>query len=259
MVDAAGRVRLLDFGIAKVIASPDIAADLSTTSVQTTGNKLLGTPGYMSPSRFSSDRSTAVGSVLAWCAPVRVPHRKAAVQRAHTGGTVANVLHVQLPPPSTLRKGSPIATMPLCERLLAKEPAESLPVGRRGRRCHPIAVAGHEPRHRAQCRRRRSWQPPGFRWLIAAVVVLLGFIAWRTTRPTGLPPVPAEAQLWYQRGPRRSARARISGPEATSKRPRGSSIGMRSPTRGWPKRTLNWTTRAAAQRRLLRLSDLGAR
>ena len=162
MVDAAGRVRLLDFGIAKVIASPDIAADLSTTSVQTTGNKLLGTPGYMSPEQIQQrpldGRSDlfSLGVLLYECLTGKRPfNARTPVE------TVANVLHVQLPPPSTLREGLTDRHDALCERLLAKDPADRFPVGRRGRRRHPAAVAGHEPRHRPHRRRRRPPRPPG--------------------------------------------------------------------------------------------------
>jgi tetratricopeptide (TPR) repeat protein/predicted Ser/Thr protein kinase len=257
MVDAAGRVRLLDFGIAKVIASPDIAADLSTTSVQTTGNKLLGTPGYMSPEQIQQrpldGRSDlfSLGVLLYECLTGRRPfNARTPVE------TVANVLHVQLPPPSTLREGLNDRHDALCERLLAKEPADRfqsadevvgairLLLQDTSHVTGPIVVDDGRGGRLV------------FRWLIAAVVVLLGFIAWRTTRPTGLPPVPAEAQLWYQRGTeaiREGAylRARSNLEEATRLFDRHALAYARL-----AEADTELDDESAAQRRLLRLSDL---
>ncbi len=201
MVDATGRVRLLDFGIAKVIASPDVAADLSTTSVQTTGNKLLGTPGYMSPEQIQQrpldGRSDlfSLGVLLYECLTGKRPfNARTPVE------TVANVLHVQLPPPSTLREGLTDRHDALCQRLLAKDPGDRFQsadevVG-------AIRLLLQDTSHITgpivvdDGRRGRL----AIRWLMAAVVVLLGFIAWRTTRSPGLPPAPVEAQQWYERG-----------------------------------------------------------
>ena len=125
MVDASGRIRLLDFGIAKVITSAAVATNLSTTSVQTTANKLVGTPGYMSPEQIQQrpldGRSDlfALGVLLYECLTGKRPFdARTPVE------TVANVLHVQLPPPSTLREGLTDRHDALCERLLAKEPAD---------------------------------------------------------------------------------------------------------------------------------------
>jgi len=120
MVDASGRIRLLDFGIAKVMTSAAVATDLSTTSVQTTANKLVGTPGYMSPEQIQQrpldGRSDlfALGVLLYECLTGKRPFdARTPVE------TVANVLHVQLPPPSTLRQGLTDRHDALCERLLA--------------------------------------------------------------------------------------------------------------------------------------------
>jgi serine/threonine-protein kinase len=201
MVDAAGRVRLLDFGIAKVIASPDIAADLSTTSVQTTGNKLLGTPGYMSPEQIQQrpldGRSDlfSLGVLLYECLTGKRPfNARTPVE------TVANVLHVQLPPPSTLREGLTDRHDALCERLLAKEPADRfqsadevvgairLLLQDATHTTGPIPVKTRGGLAR--------WRP----WLILTAAVIAAVIVWRMTQPDDLPPVPADAQRYYDRG-----------------------------------------------------------
>ena len=86
--------------------------------------------------------------------------------------------------------------------------------------------------------------------------MLLGFIAWRTTRSPGLPPVPAEAQQWYERGTEALR-------EGAYLRARGN---LEEATRLFDRYALAYARLAeadtelddegAAQTRLLRLSDL---
>jgi eukaryotic-like serine/threonine-protein kinase len=200
MVDASGRIRLLDFGIAKVMTSAAVATDLSTTSVQTTANKLVGTPGYMSPEQIQQrpldGRSDlfALGVLLYECLTGKRPFdARTPVE------TVANVLHVQLPPPSTLRQGLTDRHDALCERLLAKEPTDRfqsadevvgairLLLQDTSRMTGPVVVNGGG-RHRL------------LPWLIVAAVTIAGIVLWRMKQPEGLPSASAEAQQWYERG-----------------------------------------------------------
>ena len=202
MVEASGRVRLLDFGIAKVIASAPAAANLSTTSVHTTGNALVGTPGYMSPEQIQQrpldGRADlfALGVLLYECLTGKRPFDAPTPVE-----TVAKVLHVQLPPASSLREGLSDRHDALCERLLAKEPADRFQsadevVG--AIRLLLQETTGHFPGtvDVAAGQSRGST----VRWLIMAATIIVGFALWRMTRPSGLPPVPAEAQQWYERG-----------------------------------------------------------
>jgi len=257
MVDASGRIRLLDFGIAKVMTSAAVATDLSTTSVQTTANKLVGTPGYMSPEQIQQrpldGRSDlfALGVLLYECLTGKRPFdARTPVE------TVANVLHVQLPPPSTLRQGLTDRHDALCERLLAKEPADRfqsadevvgairLLLQDTNHVTGPVVVdSGRSSR-------------PVVRGLAVVIFVLLGFFVWKMTRQPGLPPVPAEAQQWYERG----TEALREGAYQTAR------SNFEEATRLFDRYALAYARLAeadtelddegAAQRRLLRLSSL---
>jgi serine/threonine-protein kinase len=157
MVDASGRIRLLDFGIAKVMTSAAVATDLSTTSVQTTANKLVGTPGYMSPEQIQQrpldGRSDlfALGVLLYECLTGKRPFdARTPVE------TVANVLHV--PAATAIHAAAGAHRSPRCPvRAAAREGAgRSLPVRRRGGRRDPAPAAGHQSRHGPRDRRQRA-------------------------------------------------------------------------------------------------------
>ncbi|MFN3597313.1 MAG: tetratricopeptide repeat protein [Rubricoccaceae bacterium] len=66
LVTAEGHVKLLDFGIAKVIAGPDgrAGADSDATDLTTTGRRLL-TPAYAAPEQICGDTVTTAADVFA--------------------------------------------------------------------------------------------------------------------------------------------------------------------------------------------------
>src|SRR5262245_5288231 len=125
MVDANGRARLMDFGIAKVINAVPAAADLSTVSAHTTGNALIGTPAYMAPEQVQQrpldGRADlfALGVVLYECLT-----GKRLFDAPTPVEIVANVLKVDPPLASTLRKELSDRHDALCQRLLAKDPSD---------------------------------------------------------------------------------------------------------------------------------------
>jgi serine/threonine-protein kinase len=143
MVDGAGRVRLMDFGIAKPAAAGDTAA----------GGYAVGSPEYMSPEqargRPADSRSDvySMGIVLFELATGRVPFR------ADT--PVATLLqHLEAEPPLA---EVPEPLRPVLARALAKDPgsryanggemAEALRAVRDGRAPSPFRGGG--PRRRA--------------------------------------------------------------------------------------------------------------
>ncbi|MGP4109848.1 protein kinase domain-containing protein [Streptomyces sp. 4N509B] len=118
MVGPDGLARVLDFGIAAVLAESTDHARLTSTGV------VLGTPSYMAPEQIEgtgiSARSDlyALGCVLYALATGRPPFRGSLYQ------LLRQQLEDQAPPPSTLRQGLPPAWDQLISELLAKRPAE---------------------------------------------------------------------------------------------------------------------------------------
>ena len=210
IITPSGRPKLLDFGIAKVMAVAS-DGDTRTAPTGTTAGVLVGTPAYMSPEQMQlrpiDGRSDlfSLGVLILECFTG---------QRAFQGvtpiATGANVLHVHPPPPSTLRPDLTAAHDELCRRLLAKDPSDRfqsasevvgairllMPDTSRT----PAAEPGSASRAQADTLTARTWKKQTL-WLAAAIVVLVaaaGGTLW--PRGSGLPPVPDDANRWYQRG-----------------------------------------------------------
>lgn len=132
MIDAAGRVIVLDFGLAIPLRPPK-----RTDSGRT---EIAGTPAYMAPEQVLGRLPTpasdwyAVGSMLYEVLTGRTPF----------GGTTATILDQKTrtlpPPPGTLIPDLPRDLADLCQRLLARSPEE-----RPGNR-EILQALGAEPR-----------------------------------------------------------------------------------------------------------------
>jgi serine/threonine-protein kinase len=119
MIEPDGLARVLDFGIAAVLAESSDHARLTSTGV------VVGTPAYMSPEQIEGGtveaRSDlyALGCVLYALATGRPPFH---------GGSLYQLLRQQMekeaPPPSALRAELPRAWDELITALLAKRPEE---------------------------------------------------------------------------------------------------------------------------------------
>ena len=128
-----GRVKVLDFGLAKAIAADGARADPHTASfsdLETREHAVLGTPAYMSPEQARGremDRRTDVWSF--GCILYEMLTRKRAFQRATQTDTLVAVLE-QDPDWSALPEATPPAIRTLLRRCLQRD---------RDRRLHDMA------------------------------------------------------------------------------------------------------------------------
>jgi predicted Ser/Thr protein kinase len=127
LVGRDGRVRVLDFGLAKVapraIGPSDPATDLATTAA----GKLMGTPRYMAPEQLRAQEVGPAADQFAFCLTA---YEVAYGQRAFEGEVFADVAASVLreaprrPPPAT---DVPASLWPVLERGLRRAPEDRHP------------------------------------------------------------------------------------------------------------------------------------
>jgi len=202
MLTPSGQPKLLDFGIAKVVPAAETAATNTTITNLTQAYGVVGTPAYMSPEQIQQQpmdgRSDlfALGCILFECL---TGHR--AFEGKQNLDVLGQVLHVQPPAPSTMRRELDARHDELCRRLLAKDPAERFQsaeevVGALGVLQPGIPAVTRSAGHSMLAAVRTK----GKRLIVAAV--LLAAVAagiWWATRTT-LPQPPPEAARYYRLG-----------------------------------------------------------
>jgi serine/threonine-protein kinase len=170
MVDASGRVKLLDFGLAK-LGTPSAGSDEQpTVSTVTEEGRVMGTPGYMSPEQARGGSVDARTDVFA----VGVLTYEALTgERPFVGATPLDVMAAitrDAPrPPWQLVPSVPRALGALVMRCLEKDPARRPADGR------ALAAELDALESRPPAKRRRA------RWPLWAALPLVAvpFLLWR--------------------------------------------------------------------------------
>ena len=196
-----GRVKLLDFGVAKLQHREGGVDGLeSTASGCTAPGAIIGTVGYMAPEQVRGQAADARSDLFALGA---VLYEMIAGRRAFTGDSPIDVATAILgqEPPSL--EGVDAALERLVLRCLEKDPAERFQSARDVAFFLDGLVSTSASRVVAPPRRRRRvWLAPT---LVAVALALAAglFVAGRASAPT---PVPRYTRLTFRHGAVRSAR-----------------------------------------------------
>jgi tetratricopeptide (TPR) repeat protein/predicted Ser/Thr protein kinase len=202
MIAPDGRPILVDFGIATTATTGGASSGATAATTMTATRGVAGTPPYMSPEQVQQQpldgRSDlfALGLILFEC----LTGRRAFDERSSLE-TVAAVIYVEPPLPSTLRSGLTAAHDDLCRRLMAKRPEDRFQSAEEvigAIRLLLSTASTKVARARQQPRARRPLKA------LAGVLLVLSIggmaAAWKWMARGSLPPVPAAAQQWSDRG-----------------------------------------------------------
>ena len=180
MVTPAGRVKVLDFGMAKAVEryepQPDASQLPTATNLETMAGQFLGTPPYMSPEQAwggDVDKRTdvwAFGCLL---------YELLTGARAFRGEVLADTIYAILerePDWQALPAETPAKVRDLLRQCLQKDPE---------RRLQSVADAGREVEEALAAPRKRGlrrWQLTAMAALALAVLAV-GFAMWMRGRP----------------------------------------------------------------------------
>jgi Tol biopolymer transport system component len=137
-VTKGGRVKVLDFGLARQIAVPTATADTASPTVarRTEPGAVLGTVGYMSPEQVKGQPADARSDIFSFGAVLfEMLSGRRAFERATAVETMTAILREDPPEATTTGVHVPLALERVIRHCLEKEPEE------RFRTAHDLAFA----------------------------------------------------------------------------------------------------------------------
>jgi Tol biopolymer transport system component len=184
-----GRIKVLDFGLAKLVRPEESHETAVTlTSRETLPGVVMGTVGYMSPEQVRGEPIDPRSDIFSFGAVLyEMLTGKRAFKRETSAETMTAILREEPPELSGTSWQAPLALQRILVRCLEKN------VERRFQSASDLAFALESlsttstAKSVPQPRSRRAWIP----WVIAAAL-LVGTAVWEMVRPEAAPPNPLE-------------------------------------------------------------------
>jgi dipeptidyl aminopeptidase/acylaminoacyl peptidase len=193
-----GRVKVLDFGLAKLVRPEERTETALTLGSGTLPGMVMGTVGYMSPEQVRGEASDARSDIFSFGAVLyEMLTGKRAFKRATSAETMTAVLREE--PPELTESGwqGPLGVQRILTRCLEKSPE------RRFQSASDLAFAieslngTSSAKSAAQPKGSRPWLP---RAAVLATVMVLVAAAWSVGRWSAAKPQPKFTRLTYQQG-----------------------------------------------------------
>ena len=187
-----GRIKVLDFGLAKLVRPEENHESAATLTSPTLPGTVMGTAGYMSPEQVRGEPCDARSDIFSFGAVLyEMLTGKRAFKRETSAETMSAILREELPELSGTGWQRPVELQRILARCLEKN------VARRFQSASDLAFA-IEPlsgmstgtptaKSVPQPNSRRAWLP----WVIVAAL-LMGTAVWEMVRPVAEPANPLE-------------------------------------------------------------------
>jgi eukaryotic-like serine/threonine-protein kinase len=204
-ITADGRIKILDFGLAKLVPSPELR-DGATLTVESTPGVVLGTVGYMSPEQVRGKPADHRSDLFSFGA---ILYEMATGRRAFKGDSAADTMSAILkddPPELTeIRAQVPPALARIVHHCLEKNPAERFQSAR------DVAfdleslstVSSSTAASAIAARRRRIRALP---LMLAALLVVGALLGWLASTSFSSPAARRFQRVTFRRGTIHTAR-----------------------------------------------------